>query len=535
MGLIVRTIAKNLGIRAFSLEDPAQPLLPYSALFESLGLGRSDAGVLMNEHQAMRIATHHTCVKVRSQDLGTCPHEIFQQMPDGSMRQAMEHRYWSLLHDQPNPNMTAAIFWAVMVACVAGWGNGYAWIVRDAGARILRLVPLKPGLTCPVKIRGELLYATTQTDTGAVAYIDPVNVLHFKGVSFDGIVGLGPITCVNAFGLAAAAEKFGCQFFANGARATGVFTYPGQLDPEAEQNIDKSVREMATGEKALGPMILEEGMKWTPITIAPNEAQFMQLRGHQRAEIAGLHRVPLHLIGDLSKATDNNVEELGRNYVRYGLRPDAVMIEQEVNSKILGLNSTYVMEHDLTDLERGNFQSQTQGIQVLRNIGVYSTNDCLRELRKSPISAEEGGEVRTVQGAMIPLSSLVNYEPDPGEEPANPAQQRAIEGPQTGRAQQLIRVVGPMFRDAVTKTIRSGGDEQIAGHLLQPAVSSMAQCMIAVRFGNCDLTQREVKLIGETTAAVVRGSREWRKSDSAAIAGRLAESAFENLAREILA
>lgn len=402
-------LSRSLGIHALSLEDPAQPLIPPGALFESLGLGRSDAGVLMNEHQAMRITTAQSCVRIISEDLAINAHEIFEEKPDGSMHLAKNQRLWSIIHDEPNPNMSAAVFWGAVGASAVGWGNGYAWIKRDRAARVVSLIPLKSGLTSPVKLRGELMYATTQTDTGAVAYLDPLNVLHVPGLSFDGFVGLSPVgTCMNAFGLAYAAEKYGAQFFGNGARATGILSHPGQLEDEAYENLKKSFREIATGENALRPMILEEGLKWNQISIAPNEAQFIATRQFQRSEIASLYRVAMHLLQDLQRATNNNIEHQSLDHVKYCLRPWAVRIEQEVKRKLFP-DSNFVMEHNFNDMQRGDFASQTAGIQILRNIGYYSNADIARALRQNPPKTEDGGDLRLVQGAMVPLTSLLDY------------------------------------------------------------------------------------------------------------------------------
>lgn len=524
MGLL----ARRLGIQALSMEDPAQPLLPPSAMYESLGLGRSDAGVLINEQQAMRISTQHTCVKVISEDLASCAHEIFQEMPDGSMRLAREHRLWKLLHDQPNATMTAVVFWGAYLACVAGWGNAYAWIKRDRAARAVSLHLLRPGLTSPVRVAGELMYATTQTANGQTAFIDPANTLHVMGMSFDGFVGLGPIMCVNAYGLANAAEKFGAQFFGNGARATGVYTYPGVLEEEAQQNIAKSVQEMATGNNALRPVILEEGMQWQQISIAPNEAQMLETRRYQRTEIAGLNRVPLHLVGD-PKAANTKLEEEGTDYVRYCLRPYAVKIEQEVGSKLLA--APFSMEHRLRDLERGNFESQTKGLQTLRNIGVYSTNDCLRELRRNPISVAEGGEVRTVQGAMIPLDSLLHVEVEGGLANEEPASQQAATG--TARGRQLVASYRGLFRDAVGRVINRAGDAEFARKAFQPVISSMCQALVAMRFGG-DLSKRDLELIGKQASAIADSASSWQGADASAIALRWTETTYEVLAKEIL-
>lgn len=527
-------LARRLGFQALSLEDPAQPLLPPSALFESLGLGRSDAGVLINEHQVMRLATAHACVKVISEDLSSTAHEIFQKMPDDEMRLAEDHRLWSILHDEPNPNMSAMTFWGAFLASAVGWGNGYAWIKRDRSARVTALIPLMSGRTSPVKLNGQLMYATTQTDSGGVAYIDPANMLHVMGVSFDGITGMGPVMCMNAYGLAAAAEKFGAQFFGNGARATGVLTHPGVLDDEPYEHLKKSVREWATGDNALRPVILEDGMTWQQTTIAPNEAQFLQTRRYQRTEIAALYRVPLHMIGDLERATFSNIEQQSLDYVRYCLRPWAVRIEQEVNRKLLG--PPFCMEHKFDDLQRGDFKTQTEGYQVLRNIGVYSTNNVLRKLREPQLSEEDGGDVRTVQGAMIPLTALVGVEDEllPTGAPTDPAAAPQLPAPPSARGRQMAKVYRRVFRDAVGRILNRAGDTEFAKRALHPAVSSMAQAMLSQRYGNGDLMHREIKMIADVVADMAEGSKSWQKNDASGIATRVTELAYAALAKEIL-
>ncbi len=532
MGLFSR----SLGIQALSLEDPSQPLLPPSALFESLGLGRSDAGVMINEHQAMRISTAQTCVKIIAEDLGANNHEIFQSMPDGSIRLATEHQYWPLIHDYPNENMTAKVFWGALVACCIGWGNGYAWIKRDVGMRIRGLVILAPGKTSPVKLAGKLMYGTTQTDTGQVAYLEPSEVLHIMGVSFDGITGMSPVrTCMNAYGLAMAAEKFGAQFFGNGARATGVFTYPGVLEDEAQENLQKSLREKATGENALRPMILEEGLKWQQMSIPPNEAQFIATRQYQRTEIAGIYRVPLHLIGDLQRATNNNIEHQSLDYIRYCLRPIAVGLEQEVNRKILGMGpskrAVYFMEHNFNDMMRGDFASQTAGVQVMRVQGIWSANDCLRFLRQNPIPASEGGDVRIVQGANIPLTSLVKEE---GEEPAP---ETAGTDSSEGDSQPFNRIApqyNVLFRDAVGRALNRAGDSEFVERAFRPAVTAMAQAIVSIRFASSELTLRELDLVNSQISAIALASAGWEKKHTKAIAARITEQVYGAFAHEVL-
>jgi HK97 family phage portal protein len=528
MGLLTR----SLGIRAVSLEDPSQPLVPPSALFESLGLGRSDAGVLINEKQAMRLTTAYGAINVISQDLSSLPLSVLQHMPDGSVREAAEHWTYETLHAEPNEAMSSTMFRSALIACALAWGNGYALIKRDRAARLSSLHLLAPEKTSPVRIKGKIAYATTQTDDGMPAYLDAVNVLHLHGsVSFDGITSLSPIsTCRNAFGLAIAAEKFGAQFFGNGARATGVLSHPAQLEAEAYERLKKSVWEWANGETALRPVVLEEGMKWDQITIPPDDAQFLQTRQFQRSEIAALYRVPLHLLQDLSRSTNNNIEHQSLDYVRYCLRPLAIRLEQEINRKLL--SGAFFAEHDMNDLSRGDFASQTAGYQSLRNIGVYSANDIRRELRKNPVPTEQGGDVLTVQTAMTSLDKLMKEPTAPPAAPPAPppgAQKPAKVPP--GDANSLVHAYRRLFRDAAGRIVnREQRDEQFAYKALQPIFASLAEAVLGAE----GLRASEEALVAQMARRVAGESRGWTKDYTPDIVTALASDAYTALSTALL-
>jgi HK97 family phage portal protein len=472
---------------------------------------------------------------VISEDLASTSHEIFQSMPDGSMRAASEHRLWPILHDEPNPNMSAMLFWGCLLASCLGWGNGYAWIKRDRAARVISLVPLQSGKTAPVKIDGQLKYGTTQTDTGAVAYIEPENMLHLIGLTFDGILGISPIqTCKNAFGLALAAEKYGAQFFGNGARATGVLTYPGALEAEAYENLRKSVRERLSGENALMPYILEEGLKWEQTSVNPNEAQFLATRQFQKVEIASLYRVPMHLLQDLQRATNNNIEHQSLDYIRYCLRPWAVRVEQETKRKLL--SGPFSMEHNLNDMQRGDFASQTAGFTALRNIGVYSANDILRAMRQNPIAVDEGGDVRTVQGAMIPLSSLLSKEGPTSEDDTTDSDAGAAQPFDSGRrdyriAASILPAYQSLVLDVVGRVAGRRVDVAFARRAIRPIALSMLQAMVNLRFGYSELTKADLALIDGQADAIAADSASWDPKESAGIAKRVTEQMHEALAR----
>lgn len=534
-------LTKALGFRNVSMEDPTQPLLPYSALMESLGMGRSDAGVMVNEKQAMRITTCFACILVPSSDLSSLSLPIMQKMPDGSIREATEHRLYSLIHDAPNTNMTSVVFRGAQLASALGWGNSYTFIRRDKAQRAVALVPLPSERTSPVMVKAKdgskrLMYGTTATDDGLVSYVDPSDVLHVPGLSFDGYVGMSPIqTCKNAFGIALASEKFGAQLFGNGAKASGVLSHPGQLNEEAQENLKKSIREIITGESALRPLVLEEGMKWQQLTINPNDAQFLETRKFQREEIAALFRVPMHLLQSLERATNNNIEHQSLDYIRYCLKPWAVKIEQEINKKLL--TGPYFVEHDFNDFQRGDFASQTAGYTLLRNAGVYSANDILRALRQNPIPAEDGGDVRLAPLNMVPLKTLAKEESeDPAALPAPTTDPNEGEPITDQRRDRIVNVYRRLFRDAVGRIVnRKKRDETFAYRALQPVIFSAAEATMAMYYTpDEEMKQKAESESNRLAQELASESGIWAASDAANTATRITNSACTALYKALI-
>lgn len=533
MGLLSR----SLGIKALSLESPETPLLPPSALYESFGLGRSDAGVLVNEKQAFRLSPVFACFKIISEDLSKIPLSVYQRMPDFSIRLAPEHRVHSLIHDEPNEIMTAVTFRGALITSALAFGNAYAFIQRDRAARVIGLHLLPSEKTSAIFVNGEFLFATTATDNGQVKLIDPENVLHLVGLTMDGITGYSPVTtCKNAIGIGLASEKFAAQFFGNGARATGVLTHPAHLEAEAYENLKKSVREWATGENALRPIILEEGLKWEQITINPNDGQVLETRKFQVEEIARLYRVPLHKLGELSRSTNNNIEHQGIEHNQDALQPWAVKLEQEINRKLLG--GSYFCEHDFSELERGDSASVAAGIQALRNIGIYSTNDSLRKLRMNPISAEDGGDVRTVQGAMIPLTALVD-----GTAPGlvNASKKTAEEGEADATRgdvvpdknadlrQTILASYRRLFRDAIGRSINRKNDPVFIRKAFQPILAAMREAMNVAKYGSPALNDSDERVIASHLESVATASSNWTVETAASAASEITEAAYAAL------
>ena len=218
------------------------------------------------------------------------------------------------------------------------------------------------------------------------------------------LVGYSPIALAkNAIGISIACEEYGASFFGNGASPSGVLEHPGVIkNPE---RVRDAWQRAYGGRNAHKVAVLEEGMKFTPIAIPNNEAQFLETRKFQIEEIARMYRVPLHMIGDLDHATFSNVEHLSLDFVKYSLDPWIVRWEQSLQKALLSDSEKgqYFVKFNVDGLLRGDYASRMQGYATARQNGWMSAND-IRELEDmNMISEEEGGNLYLCNGSMSRL------------------------------------------------------------------------------------------------------------------------------------
>ena len=276
--------------------------------------------------------------------------------------------------------------------------------------------------------KGRLYYQyTTSTEDaptmkGVTVNLPPSDVLHIPGLGFDGLVGYSPIAMAkNAIGMAIACEEYGAKFFANGAAPGGVLEHPGTIkDPQRVRESWQSTFGGSANSNKIA--VLEEGMKYTPIGISPEQAQFLETRKFQVNEIARIFRVPPHMVGDLEKSSFSNIEQQSLEFVKYTLDPWVIRWEQTIHRSLLlpDEKSQYFVKFNLEGLLRGDYQSRMNGYAIGRQNGWMSAND-IRELENlDRIPAEEGGDLYLINGNMLPLKdagAFANTEPnDDGKE-----------------------------------------------------------------------------------------------------------------------
>jgi len=365
-------------------------------------LSSSSSGITVSDSTALTISTVWACVRAIADPIGFLPLHVYRRTKTGRQK-AQNHEAYYLLHDAPTPYITACHFRAAIMAHVLLRGNGFARIRRAAGTgRLIALEPLLPDRVGMRIDNGDVLYEIS--GSGGTETVSASEILHIRGLSPDGLWGYSVVTMAReALGLAAAMERYGASFFGNGARPPYVLEHPGGFRTEEEYKQFRARWQEAYGNADMWhqAIVITGGMKYTPIGISPEDAQFLTSRQFQVQEICRWFRVSPHLVADLSRATFSNIEHLGIEFLTQTLSYWLKVWEQEINLKLLG--PSFYAEFDTNALVRGDFESRMRGYATQLQNGIISINEARKMENLDPI---EGGDVHHIQLNMQPISAV---------------------------------------------------------------------------------------------------------------------------------
>ncbi|MCD4699783.1 MAG: phage portal protein, partial [Phycisphaerae bacterium] len=300
----------------------------------------SASGVKVSVKTALEHTSVFSCVNILSESVGSLPLSIYktETKKDKSFKSKQNnHHLYNILHNEPNPDMTSMTFFQLVMLHLTLRGNFYAQIVRDNKGNITGLYPLENEKMQVIRLdSGAISYLYNHSKLGQIG-LESKDVLHFLGMSLDGIIGLSAISYNrHTIGASIAMETFGSTLFNNGATPSGVVSGEGvkKMSDEAFKRFKESFKDAYQGMMNAGkPLILEDGFEFKPITISNKDGQYLESRKFTKAEIASIFRVPLHMINELDKATFSNIEHQSIKFVVDALRPWAIRIEQEIKRK----------------------------------------------------------------------------------------------------------------------------------------------------------------------------------------------------------
>ena len=367
----------------------ARLLAPRAAITNSEELAREIrggglqtlSGAVVSAEAAMQLTAVYACVRVLAEGLAQLPLLVLRRLERGKER-ATDYWAYRLLHEDPNPWQTSFEFTEMVQGHAVLEGNGYALktVVRDEVRELLPIVPSRVSVKQLPNYR--LLYQVRMPD-GSILDVPADRMFHLRGHSFNGIVGVNPITAQReALGVAMQLQRHEARFFKNGASIAGVLEHPGELSEPAYQRLTESFDEKFAGaDNAHKTILLEEGTKFTKTGVSMRDAQFLEAMKYSRSQIASMFRVPPHMIGDLDRATFSNIEHQDLAFVKYTLGPWMVRWERRITKSLIPERDRekYFAEFLVDGLLRGDMASRYEAHSKAITTGWKSRNE-VREI-----------------------------------------------------------------------------------------------------------------------------------------------------------
>lgn len=334
------------------------------------------------------------CVGLRSEMLASVGLHVFRRSADGGRDRADDLDLYGVLHDLMNPQMTAYEGREFLTRSLDLTGNAYGRIERDGRGQVVAIYPLMPGDVSPERLAsGRLRYRVSERQGGSTVLLQE-EMLHVRGPSRDGQVGVSAIQFGRgAMGLRVAQAETAQNLMQNGLRPSGVMAFAERIQAADRAKIRESVAERLQGPSNAGQLlIMDGGAKFERLSFSPEDAEFLASQKLSNEDVARLFGVPPTSVGITDKATYSNVEQEGRSLVQNCLGPLAARIEAALSRCLLTAESrrTLYIEHDLSGLLRGDVQARFEAYRIGREIGVFSPNDVRRRENEPPIANGDG-------------------------------------------------------------------------------------------------------------------------------------------------
>lgn len=427
------------------------------------------SGVTVNETTALGFIPIYAAINRISTDVASLSLKVYRNNGNGKVA-APENPIFDLIHFSPDGVLPSFRWRQALMGHVLSYGNGYSKIIRNGAGQPIRLQLLPPNQVRPEVVNNQLIYKWQGKE--GLQHIPYMNMVHVAGLGFDGLQGYSPIRmCMSGVQGGMAAETFGNAFFGNAAKPSGILTSTKELKEQARKNLKASWHEAQGGPfNAGGTALLEDGITWQPISIPPDEGQWIQTMNFSVTSIARLYNLPPHKIGDYSRATFSNIEESNQDYIETSLRPWCDSIEGELNIKLFTQEERkqFFCQHNFMSFLRANSQSRSQYYAMARQWGWMNVDEIRAEEGQNALPNDEG-QVYLSPLNMVPTDQLgkntvplastkpkpippeANKRPYEDDEEDEEDNRQAVRAVVMNEIQRLIRRESASIRRAVTK------------------------------------------------------------------------------------
>lgn len=366
-----------------SLENPTVSLSNPAAWLNLFN--KSSSGQVVNQETAMAISAVWACWRILAETIASLQWDVIVK-DEKKINVDNAHPYASLI-ENPSELYTSFTFREGMMLNALAHGVAYAQIIRNGNGVATELVIIPSDRVIPVEDNRKLYYKIDGSDKP----IRSINMIALPIMSFDGVSTSPIITKArNLLGEMLSAQQLTGDFYANGGLLSGVVSTDVDLPPDAKKALKKSWEAThAGGGNGFKTAFLSNGLKYTPISSNLEEGQMLEMRTFYNQEVARIYNVPQHMIGELSRSTNNNIEQQSLDFAKYTIRPYVKRWEEELKRKLFSIDPSRQVRFNLDSILRADIEARAQYYQTMRMIGGLSQNEVRMMEGKNPV---EGGD-----------------------------------------------------------------------------------------------------------------------------------------------
>jgi HK97 family phage portal protein len=356
-----------------------------SSFFDMLApSAQTVSGEVITPERALRQPTVLACTRIITETVSQLPLHTYARAPDGTVERDRTSVFHRMFAKNPNPWTTAQQFKMHMQADVLLHGSAFALIQRDGQRepRYLRQLPAR-SVSVEENIQtGEPKYRVTLNGGGSKTY-PHTEILHLRALHSLSVIA----QIREAIAMALAQEKELVLALSKGQRPAGIVTFE---NPMTDAAIDRAIKQFAAIGESKGTAVLDGSARYHPLAINNADAQFLEQRRHQIAEIARAFRIPLHMLQELERVTHQNAEQLGRQFLQFTMLPHLVMWQQEIGLKLMPEDGSAYVEFLTDDIAKADLAARMEAFAKAVSTGILNPNEVRAMENRAPYP---GGEV----------------------------------------------------------------------------------------------------------------------------------------------
>jgi len=393
--------ARLLGIKSLTARPRDMNLSEAAWWLEARGFRTPSTGETVSYNSMLGIPAFYCGTRMISETVGSLPLNVYRRRPTRGQDVWRTHPAHPLLHDEPNPEMTAMSFRQTLCSHAIGYGNAYAEIVRRGDGMPAQLWPIGPDRVRALRADNFSLWYEVHKLDGGMAYIPAYDMLHVPGLGFDGVQGYSLMhVALESIGICLAQQKYEGKFFSNGGHISLAAETDNVLKEDTFNRLKGELNSKLMGlDNAHRIALLEAGIKLKPLNINNVDAQLLEGKHFSVEDWARWLNMPPHKLKEMAHATFSNIEHQNIEWVVDTIRPWLIRFEQEYNRKLFRQKNIFYAKHVVDGLLRGDQKSRYESYAVARNWGWMSANDVLELEDRNPLP-EDLGDIYLVPGNM---------------------------------------------------------------------------------------------------------------------------------------